>query len=73
MARPAAPLELPAPLFRAGQAVVGVLVGSGVDLGVLAALGTDWFVVVTAAQLIRVLVVLGSAPLLAAALRRFDR
>lgn len=46
LARPAAPLELPAPLFRAGQAVVGVLVGAGVDLGVLAALGTDWFVVV---------------------------
>lgn len=46
LARPQRPLALPAPLFRGGQAVVGVLVGASVDLRVLASLGTDWFVVV---------------------------
>ncbi len=46
LARPGARLELPGSAFRAGQATVGLVVGSSIDWGSLAALGPRWLIVV---------------------------
>lgn len=45
LARPRRPLALPDVSFTAGQAVVGIIIGSMVDWQELAELGTDWFIV----------------------------
>lgn len=45
LTRPAAPLALPGSWFKAGQAVVGAIVGSAVDWGTLAGLGARWLIV----------------------------
>lgn len=46
LTRPKQPLQLPAPWFTTGQAVVGVLVGASVDWASLRALGASWAIVV---------------------------
>lgn len=46
LARPQAPLALPGWTFRAGQAVVGVIVGASVDWASLIELGPRWLMVV---------------------------
>lgn len=46
LARPLSPLSLPSPWFTAGQAVVGVIVGSVIDWEALGGLGADWLIVV---------------------------
>jgi membrane AbrB-like protein len=46
LARPVAPLRLPASWFKAGQAVVGAIVGSAIDWGTLAGLGSRWLIVI---------------------------
>lgn len=45
IARPAHDLELPSAAFRLGQAIVGVVIGTAVDWGSLAALGSRWVIV----------------------------
>jgi uncharacterized protein len=45
LTRPSAPLGLPGSWFKAGQAVVGAIVGSAVDWGTLAGLGARWLIV----------------------------
>lgn len=45
LARPSAPLRLPGSWFKAGQAIVGVIVGSAVDWGTLTGLGARWLIV----------------------------
>lgn len=45
LARPQRPLALPGPSFTAGQAVVGIIIGSTIDWQGLADLGADWFIV----------------------------
>jgi membrane AbrB-like protein len=45
LARPSAPLRLPGSWFQAGQAVVGVVVGSAIEWETLAGLGARWLIV----------------------------
>ncbi|MGV9798633.1 AbrB family transcriptional regulator [Mycobacterium sp. NPDC003449] len=46
LARPSAPLRLPGVWFQAGQAVVGVIVGSAIEWDTLAGLGARWLIVI---------------------------
>lgn len=47
LSRPSAPLRLPGSWFKAGQAVVGVIVGSAIDWGTLTGLGSRWLIVIS--------------------------
>lgn len=46
LSRPVKPLRLPEWSFQGGQAVVGVIAGTGIDWGSLTALGPRWLIVV---------------------------
>lgn len=46
LSRPNAPLRLHNSFFKAGQAVVGVIVGTAIDWGTLTGLGARWLIVI---------------------------